>query len=489
MLRVEETGPFERILTLTIEPDALQAAEKKTIRRLAREVKIKGFRPGKAPPEMVVRTVGKETVRREAIDDALPELVAKALEDSELEPAIMPSLADLRDEGDGVEVDVRITLWPTVDRLPIYEGRKVTIEAPTVTDEDIEAQVQRLRDQFAELEDVSREAFDGDYVLGDVRTTRDGEEVSEGSATDMLYEVGSDGFLPGMDEALAGKGAGHIAEFESVLPATMGEAGGAAVTVRVLVKGVKAKKLPELTDEWVSDVSEFDTVEEMRTELARQMHEVRLNGALADLERTLLADLVTDMDLELPDALVRAEMDEVLHRFVHRLETSGVGFEQYLAVTGQDEAAFVADLRSQADLNLRTRLLLQKVAEEEGIEVEADEMRRAVEALAGAAGVEVDEYRTALGEGGRDVALAGDILRRKAIDRLIELAVPVDEDGNEIEIPTPEGRSDEDVAGAGEGGMSGDDERKDRPVDADDTEADDSDEASADDAAPGGEEE
>ena len=481
MLRVEETGPFERILTLTIDPDVLEQAEKKTVRRLSHEVKIKGFRPGKAPRQMVERTVGKDTVRREAIDDALPELVAKALEDSELEPAILPSLADLRDDADGVEVDVRITLWPTLDHIPTYEGRKVIIEAPTVTDEDVAAQVERLRDQFAELEDVSREAFDGDYLLGDVRTTRDGDEVAEGSATDMLYEVGSDGFLPGMDDALRGKGAGHIAEFESVLPATMGEAGGAPVTVRVLVKGVKAKRLPELTDEWVGDVSEFDTVDEMRTELARQMREVRLNGALADLEQALLADLVADMDLELPDALVRAEMDEVLHRFVHRLESSGVGFEQYLAVTGQDESAFVADLRSQADLNLRTRILLQAVAAEEEIEVEADEMRRAVEALAAATGVEADEYRTALGEGGRGVALAGDILRRKAIDRLIELAVPVDEDGTEIEIPTPEGTSDEDVAGAGP--VDDDTEGKNRPDDADDAEA------PADDAAPGGEEE
>ena len=481
MLRVEETGPFERILTLTIEPEVLEEAEKKTARRLAHEVKIKGFRPGKAPRQMVERTVGKETVRREAIDDALPELVAKALEDSELEPAIMPSLADLRDQGDGVEVDVRITLWPTLGDLPDYKGRKVTIEAPTVSDEDVAAQVERLRDQFAELEDVSREAFDGDYVLGDVRTTRDGSEVAEGSATDMLYEVGSDGFLPGMDEALRGKGAGHIAEFESVLPATMGDAGGAEVKVRVLVKGVKAKRLPELTDEWVSDVSEFDGIDEMRTELARQMREVRLNAALADLERTLLADLVADMDLELPDALLRAEMDEVLHRFVHRLESSGVGFEQYLSVTGQDESAFVADLRSQADLNLRTRILLQAVAEAEGIEVDAAEMVRAVEALADAAGVEAEEYRTALGEGGRDVALAGDILRRKAIDRLIELAVPVDGDGNEIEIPTPEGRSDAPVAEADP--VYDDTEGKIRPDDADDAEA------AADDAAPGGEEE
>jgi trigger factor len=292
-----------------------------------------------------------------------------------------------------------------------------------------------MRDQFAELEDVSREGFDGDYVLVDVTT---GEGDAPGSATDMLYEIGSGAFLPGMDEALQGKGAGHIAEFTTTLPATIGEEAGAEVTARVLVKQVKTKRLPELTDEWVDEVSEFDDVEEMRYALREQMEQVRGMSLRADLESKLLEELRAETAVVLPDALVDAEMESMLHRFAHRLDQQGVGIEQYLAITGQTQEAFVEDLRNQADASLRTRILLEGVAATEGLEVGDDEVEETLGALAEAAGVPVAEYREAVEKGGQEEALAGDILRRKAIDRLLELVVAVDADGNEMTLPEPE---------------------------------------------------
>jgi len=448
---VKEVGRFERILTFTIDADALETGRRSAAARLAKDSKIKGFRPGKAPVKVVESMVGVEALRKEAIDDAIPRALAAAIRETELLPVVYPRLEEIRDLDDGVEVDVRITLWPIVDRLPEYDGRRVQVERPDVTDEDVDAQIERMRDQFAELEDVSREAFDGDYVLADVKTRLDGEDFAAGSANDMLYEVGSGSLLGGLDEALRGSAAGAILEFPSTLPEQMGEQGGRDVEVRVLVKRVKAKRLPELTDDWVSEVSEFDTIDEMRAELEAQIRAIRLRGVRAELEQRLLSELVEDTDLEVPEPLLDAEMDSVFHRFAHRLETQGIELDQYLEITGQDRDGFVDDLRSQASMNLRSRILLEAIAEREGIAVDEQELNEAIVALAAAARVSESDYRTALEEGGQGDALSGDILRRKAVDRLLELAVPVDDGGNEIQLPAPNAEDGSETEDEGEG--------------------------------------
>lgn len=464
MTSVKDEGPFERILTLSIDEASIEDAKKTAARRLSKDIKIKGFRPGKAPLKVVESAVGATTLRREAIDDALPKALTAAIEETGLEPAVMPRLRDIRDEESGVVVDVLVTLWPTITSLPRYRERTVELDAPPVDDAAIDAQVERMRNQFADLEDVDREATDGDFAIVDITTTKDGEEFAAGSATDMLFEVGAGMFLDGMDDALRGASAGTIEEFASALPAAFGESGGAEVSVRVLVKQVKAKRLPELTDEWVEDMTEFETVEEMRSELAAQMHRVRAAGLRNEFERTLLDTMLGELDVELPDALVETEMDGVFHRFAHRLEQQGIEFAQYLQLTGQDQGTFLSDLRNQAALNLKTRLMLEAVAEAEGVEVSAADLEEAIVGLAAASGVTPEEYRAALVEGAQESALTGDILRRKAVDRLLELAVPVDGDGAEIDIPAPTGAADEaDGDGAGDG--AGTEDEVDRPTD------------------------
>lgn len=466
MAQVKDAGPFERILTMSIDEAAIEEAKKTAARRLAKDVKIKGFRPGKAPMKVVESAVGAATLRREAIDDALPKVLTAAIEETELAPAVMPRLQDIRDEDGGVEVDVLITLWPTIDDLPRYRERTVELDAPPIDDAAVDEQIERMRNQFADLEDVDRAALDGDFAIVDVTTSKDGEEFAAGSATDMLFEVGAGMFLEGMDDALRGSSAGDVQEFTSTLPPAFGPDGGAEVSVRLLVKQVKAKRLPELTDEWVEDMTEFETVAEMRAELAEQMRRARLSSIRSEFERTLLDEMIGELEIELPDALVETEMDGVFHRFAHRLEQQGIEFGQYLQLTGQDQSVFLSDLKNQAELNLKTRLMLEAVAEAEEIEVTEDEIADTILGLAAANGMEPEAYRAALAEGGQESALTGDILRRKAVDRLLELAVPVDGDGTEIEIPAPQGAADE---ADGDGERSGDDadteDEEDRPTD------------------------
>lgn len=444
MTQIAEQGRFERIITLTLDEAALAEGRRKAAKRLSKDSKIKGFRPGKAPLKIIESMVGAEEFRKEAIEDAVPPLLTAVLEEAELEPVVYPRLTDVRDQGEAVEVDVLVTLWPKLDEIPEYAGMRVTIEIPDVTDEQVEEQMERMRNQFADLEDVKREGFDGDFVLVDVTTTLDGEEFAAGSAKDMLYEIGSGAFLDGMDEALRGAGAGGIVSFSSTLPDGIGEHAGRDVTVRGLIKQVKAKRLPDLNDEWVAEVSEFETVEEMRNELREQMTAIRRRGAWERVEEEALSRLVGEMDLELPESLLDAEMESVFHRFAHRLEQQGIGFEQYMQLTGQDQEAFLGDLRSQAQLNLESRILLEAVADQEGITVEPNELEETITALAASARVDREDYRKALAEGGRELTLAGDILRRKAVDRILDLVVPVDEDGSEVKLPPRRGEAIED---------------------------------------------
>jgi trigger factor len=438
---VKEAGQFERILTVTLEGDAYESAKDRAARKLAQQVKIKGFRPGKAPRRIVESVVGAPAIRDEAIEQALPQLVAEAILESDLEPAVTPRVEEVRDVEGGVEVDLRITEWPELDRVPEYRARRIEVDSPEVTDEDVDAQIDRIRDQFAELDDVDREGFDGDFAVIDLATSVDGEEIAAGSAKDLMIEIGTSAHIEGLDDAVRGKKAGHIAEFTTTLPPTIGEHAGREAAARVLVKAVKAKRLPEVTDEWVDDVSEFETIAEMRRTLSEQMAEIRESAIREEYEQKLLEELRSEVEIALPDALVEAEMDVVLHRFAHRLETQGVTLDKYFELTGQDEGAFVEDLRSQARLNLITRILLEAISAEEGLEVTDEETDETIEALARAAEVSPEDYREALARGAQEKSLAGDILRRKAIDRLLELAVAVDAEGNEIEFTKPEADS------------------------------------------------
>ncbi len=431
---IVEAGPYERVVTLQIEDSVLESAKDAAAKRLSQDLKLKGFRPGKAPTKVVEATVGADKLRSEAIDLTLPSLVGEALTEAGLRPATTPVVQELRDIDDGVEVEVKVTLWPKLERPPIYEGRRVSIETPEVTEEEIDEQIERLRDQFAELEDVQRPLVEGDYAVINLTASQHDKQIEELTATDLTYPVGSGSFVPGLDENLIGNSAGGIVKFTQALPEGFGEYGGQDVTLQVLVKSVRQKKLPELNDAWVEDVTEFESIDALRAELNEGLQEHKRAGSRRQLTDKVLEELVEDMDVELPDALLDAEMEYQVHRFLHRLEQQGIGLTDYLQVTGQDEEAFVADVRAQAKRALEVRILLDAVGEAEGIEVTDEELQEAMASLAASSEESPEEYEKTLLESGQVEILSGDILRSKVIDHLVEAAVPVDEAGNVLSL-------------------------------------------------------
>ncbi len=437
--KLTESGPFERLLTVSIDESELESAKEKAARRLSRDMRIKGFRPGKAPRRLVEQQVGSDQLRSAALEDALPDIVGAALDEAEIQPAVVPSVSDTRDTASGLEVDVTVTIWPKATDLPDYRNRRIVVDSPELSDDELEQRIDQVRDQFSELERADRPAGAGDFALVDLTATHDGERIEEASASDLLYEVGSGSFIPGLDDAVIGAGAGAVLEFDGTLPQGFGDRSGEEVRFKVLVKEVRVKRLPELTDEWVDEATEFETVAELREELSRLGTELKQREAGSALRQRLLDELLADLDLEVPSALVEAEAQAIAHDFVHRLDQQEIELSTYLSVTGQTDEQVYNGMVAQAERNLRTRVLLEAVAEAEGVEVDADEVDSVIGALAQSARKPVEEFRNQLVESGQIQALVGDMLRQKTIDVLAEFAEPVDADGNPVVLGSPVG--------------------------------------------------
>jgi trigger factor len=431
-INVTETGPFERLVTFQLSEDQIAAGKTLTARKLSRDMKIPGFRPGKAPVPVIEATVGADRFRTEVIDDLVPPALTDVLRDEDIRPAVTPQLEALNDVEGGVEVEVRVTLWPTVD-LPGYKDRDIEVTSPEVTDEELEAQVIRMLEQFGTVEEVDRPAEVGDFVSVDVEAHADGELVEEAKASDLLYEVGSGLFIEGLDDHAVGTEAGMTVEFVGPLPAGFGHRAGEEVLYKITVNEVKQRILPDLDDEWVEENTEFETVAQLRNELETRLADAKLQAVSRQFAERALATLVDQVEVDLPEALLRAEMDDLLHRFVHRLDEGSLTLDDYFETTGLDQQEFLNDLRAQAESSLRRQLVLEAVAREEGIEVTEEDLSDTLQALATQSG-DPAAYLEAFRESGRELALASDIVRNRAVDAILSNANPVDEDGNPVDL-------------------------------------------------------
>jgi trigger factor len=406
-------------------------------RKLASDVKIPGFRPGKAPRELLEARFGPDVARREALQEALPGYYADAVDAEHLD-AIAPPEIDItsgEDEGD-VEFDAVVEIRP-VATITAYDALRVEVSSPEVTDEALNAQIDALRNRFADLAESAAPLTDGDYAEIDIKGYVHDEAIDGLTATDFLYEVGSGMVVPKLDEELRGKRPGEILKFNDRLPERFGERAGDEVAFQVLVKDVKRKVLPEVTDDWVSEVSEFDTVDELRADVRKRLElvaTVQTQMAARDKVLVAAAGLV---DIDLPDALVHQEMERRLHDLAHRLEGQGATIEQYLAATGQEQEAFVAAVREGATAGVRADLALRAVVAQEGITATEDELNAEIARLAERMEEKPAKVRRDLDRRGLLEAVRSDIARGKALQLLVDRATVVDEQGNPVDLSLP----------------------------------------------------
>jgi trigger factor len=429
---VTETGVFERTVKFQLTDEQINEAKKGAARKLSQDVKIHGFRPGKAPLPIVEATLGADRVRQEAIEDLLNPVLSEVLAEEEIRPAINPELESMDDVDGGVEVEVKVTLWPTVD-LPPYRDRNIEITNPAVTDEELADQTKRMLEQFATVEEVQRAASEGDFVSIDLEASKEGVEIEEAKAEDILYEVGSGMLVEGIDAEILGASAGDSITFAGTLPEGFGDRAGEEVTFTVTVHEVKERILPDLDDDWVDENTEFETVAELTEALSESIADAKLRAVSREYSEKAMSTLREQLQLDLPEGLVRSEMDRHLHDFAHRLEEAELSLDDYFRTSGITQEAFLEDLRSQAELSLRNRLILDAIIEAEEITVTEDDLSNALQTLATRSEDPV-QYMKSFRESGQELALASDILRNRALDVILSGANPVDEDGNPVDL-------------------------------------------------------
>ena len=413
-------------LSIEVEEDEFEKAIDAAFRKIAREVRVPGFRPGKAPRRILEARFGKEAGRAEALRDSLPGYYSQALRDHDVD-AIAPPEIDITagEESGSVAFDAVVEVRPQL-KLAGYQGLRVEIPSPAVTDEEIDAQVDRLRSNFGELKSVDRPARDGDHLTIDLKGSRDGEEVTGLTTDDFLYELGSGTVLPELDDQLQGAKVGDILSFEADLP-------GGKVEFKVLVKEVKEKVLPEVTDEWASEASEFDTVDELRADITKRIGLVKKVQSTIALRNATIDALVELVDVDAPTPLVDEEVQRRVHDLEHRLQAQNASVAEYLEATGQTPEQVVESMREGAAAAVKADLALRAVAEAEQIEPTDEDLDTEIARLAESYRVKPAELRRNLDRADQMPAVRSDWKKTRALEWLLERVEIVDQEGHPID--------------------------------------------------------
>jgi trigger factor len=424
------TQPLEgNLIRLSVEIDEpeFEKAMGDVVKELAKQIRVKGFRPGKVPRKVLEAHMGGAGVlRAEAIRESLPDFYAQAVIDTDLDPIASPEIDITAGEDSGtLSFDAVVQVRPLIS-IPGYEGLQVTLPGLKVTDEEIERQVDRLRENDAELEEVSRAAGDGDLVTVDLHgNDTEGAEVV--GIDDYLYEVGSGTVLPELDVELRNAKAGDILAFDAPTPGNE----EAIVSFKVLVKDVKIKKLPETTDEWAAESSEFETVAELRADITDRISRVKLvQSQMALREKTIeaVAELVNDDDV--PEVLVDSEVNERLHDLQHRLEAQKLGLSEYLQATGRTPDDLLGAVRGESHKAVKADLALRALAEAESLVITDEELDDEMVSMATRMETTATELRRQLDTAGRTGAVRSELRKAKALQWLLDNVELFDEEGN-----------------------------------------------------------
>jgi trigger factor len=408
---------------LTVEVDAekvnegLDAAFKKVVKNIA----IPGFRKGKVPRVIFEKRFGVEALYQDALDILLPEAYAKAVEEAGIEPVDVPKIdIEQMEKGKSLIFTAKVTVKPEV-KLGQYKGLEVEKMDATVTDEDVENELKRLQENYAELvvkEDGKVE--NGDTAVIDFEGFVDGEPFEGGKAENYSLEIGSGTFIPGFEDQLIGMQAGEEKEIEVTFPEEYHakELAGKPATFKVKVHEIKEKRLPALDDEFAKDVDdEVETLEQLKDKIRKRLEEMKKNEAEAALRDAVVEKAAENAEIDIPEVMVKNETDRMLREFDQRLQMQGLNLELYYQFSGQDEAALREQMKEDAEKRVRVALTIEAIAKAENIEVTEEEINEELEKMAKAYNLEVEKLKELLGnlDGVKE-----DLKWRKTIDFLVE---------------------------------------------------------------------
>jgi trigger factor len=429
---VETLGPTRAKLTVEVPFEELKPSLDAAYKKIAQQINVPGFRRGKVPPMVIDRQVGRGAVLDEAINEAVPRLYVEALQANELEPLAQPEIDITKfEDNDLLEFTAEVDVRPDIE-LPDYSGLEVSVDDVAVTDQDVEEQLQNLRERFASLTEVERPAAEGDFVVMDLVATQDGQPVEGAELSEMSYQVGRGGMLDGLDEALVGMSAGEEKTFTSQLVG--GDLKGEDVEVRVKVGSVKEQDLPELDDDFAQTASEFDTVAELTDDVRTRLGRGKRLEQAAAARDAVLERLLEMVDVPLPEAVVTAELQARREQMEQQLAYAGMTLEQYLDSEEQTVDEFEADLEKRVRDAVAAQFVLDQVAKREQLGVNEGELQEHLLRRAQQSGQNPQEFIQHMVEHNHVPEMVTEVLRGKALASVVESAQVTDASGNHVEL-------------------------------------------------------
>jgi trigger factor len=407
----------------------VEKATSRAARAMAKEMRMPGFRAGKAPPSLVIQRLGFGSVLQEAIRDALPEWYEQALLDTGVSPIGDPSIEMVsapEDEGESLTFKFEVGVRPEA-KLGDYKGLEVGKEEKEVPDEIVDTEVERIREGFARLETVEREAAEGDLLVIDFEGFLDGSPFQGGAAEEQNVTIGSGQLIPGFEEQLVGAKAGDEREVKVTFPEDYQaeHLAGEEAVFKVKVKEVREKVLPELGDDFASEASEFDTLEELRADIREKVGTALGSRAEEDFRVAAIDAAVEEATVEVPEELATARATERWEGMERQLAGRGMDPNQFLQMQGKTRDELIEETKPDAEKELKREAVVTAIAEAEGIEVSEEEM---VEALAHSAEHErttPEKLLERLRQNGRDAMIREDLRARKAIELVADAAKPI----------------------------------------------------------------
>ncbi|MGQ7788887.1 trigger factor [Nesterenkonia sp. PF2B19] len=434
---VENLNPTRVKLTVEVTSEELEPKIKAAYKSIAEQVQIPGFRKGKVPAPIIDQRVGREYVVQTAINDGLNEFYQQGLAEAEIAPLSRPEveIEEIPDPktNEGVlkftgELDVK----PEVE-LPEYSGLEVEVEARAADEDAVQEQLDELRSRFGTLKDVERPAATDDFVTLDLAASIDGEEVD--NATGLSYQVGAGTMLEGLDEALEGLSAGEDATFETTLAG--GEHSGEEASVKVTLQAVKERELPEADDEFAQMASEFDTIEELRADLRTKAEENLVVEQGVEARDKVLEKLMELVEVPVPASVVEGQVEQHFSQGGHAEGDDHDTEEHREEIEKQTREAF------------RNEIVLDLIADKEEIGVDQGELIEYIVSTASQYGMEPNQFAQMLDQAGQVPMIMGEVRRRKALAKVLELAVVKDSEGNDVDLSdfvTPQGDDEEEGA-------------------------------------------
>jgi trigger factor len=443
--KTTELGDSRVRVDVEVESGALEREMETAAAAIGREMRVPGFRSGKVPAQVVIRQVGREAVLDEAVRRGLPAWYEEAIQEAGVTTVGDPKidLADLPEKGSPLAFSFEVGVVPPA-RLGEYKGVEVGRREPLASADEVQTELDRLRESLASLETVDREAADGDFVVMDFVGRVDGEEFAGGDARGHVAELGAGRLIPGFEEQLRGVTAGEQREVKVTFPDDYQaeHLAGKDAVFAVDVKEVKEKRLPELDDDFAVEAGGYDSLDELRAEIEERIKEAEERAVEGEFREAAVDAVVAGSRIEIPHELVHSKAHEMWHRTARRLAAQGVDPQRYLELAGKTEEELAVESESDAELALKREAVLAAIVDAEGIEVSDDEVNEALRAAAPPDASE-KQLKRALKRArsqGADDALREDIAMRKAVDLVVEhaKAIPLEQAAAREALWTPE---------------------------------------------------